>query len=48
MEGLARILKFAPVVTYRNIDSTVTDRVFSISKAKKELGYTPKKDLRRH
>jgi nucleoside-diphosphate-sugar epimerase len=46
MESLARVFGFAPVVTYRNIESTVADRVFSISKAKKELGYSPKKDLR--
>lgn len=31
-----------PVVTYRNIKSTITDRTFDIKKAKCELGYSPK------
>ncbi len=31
-----------PVVTYRNIKSTITDRTFDISKAKRELGYIPR------
>lgn len=31
----------APVVSRKNIISTITDRVFSISKAKEELHYSP-------
>jgi nucleoside-diphosphate-sugar epimerase len=46
IELLAKIFKFTPIVTYRNIDSTVTDRVFSISKAKEQLGYYPKTSLK--
>jgi len=30
-----------PIVTKRNIEATVTDRVYDISKAKNELGFTP-------
>lgn len=45
LETLAKLFKCTPIVTSRNIESTVTDRVFSISKAKDELGYLPKVDL---
>jgi nucleoside-diphosphate-sugar epimerase len=45
LEMMAKLFKFVPVVTSRNIESTVTDRVFSISKARAELGYLPKVDL---
>jgi nucleoside-diphosphate-sugar epimerase len=45
LEMLAKLFKFTPVVTSRNIESTVTERVFSISKATDELGYVPKVDL---
>lgn len=34
-----------PIVTYRNILSTVTDRTFDITKAKEQLGYQPKVSL---
>jgi len=37
MELLARMSRKTPIVTYKNIDSTVTDRVFSINKAKQQL-----------
>lgn len=30
-----------PVVTYRNIKSTIDDRTFDISKARTQLGYEP-------
>jgi len=42
LESAAKLFRFSPIVTYRNIDSTATDRVFSISKAIKHLGYQPK------
>lgn len=45
LEMIAKLLKFTPIVTSKNIESTVTDRVFSISKATDELGYVPKVDL---
>ena len=35
-----------PVVTVRNIASTVWDREFSIEKARRELGYEPQVDIR--
>lgn len=42
LEKIFIILKKPPIVTYKNIKSTIIDRTFDISKAKKELGYTPK------
>jgi nucleoside-diphosphate-sugar epimerase len=33
-----------PPVTRKNIESTLADRVFSIEKAKRELGFNPEKD----
>ena len=45
LEMMAKLFKFTPIVTSKNIESTVTDRVFSISKATDELGYVPKVDL---
>lgn len=45
IELLANTLRFTPIVTYRNIDSTAFDRVFSISKAENQLGYHPKTSL---
>ncbi len=44
-ELIAKTYGGIPLVNRRNIESTVTDRVFSIEKAKKELGYTPKVNL---
>jgi nucleoside-diphosphate-sugar epimerase len=35
-----------PPVSRKNIESTISDRVFSIDKAKKELGFDPKVDPR--
>ena len=40
-EIIAKLTGKAPVATRQNIASTVWDRVFSIEKAKRELGYTP-------
>ncbi len=40
LEHLYRMLGQEPIVTYRNIRSTVIDRTFDIKKAKK-LGYSP-------
>lgn len=42
LEKIYTLLKRAPIVTYKNIKSTVIDRTFDISKAKKDLGYEPK------
>lgn len=42
LEMAFALLKKEPIVTYRNIKSTVTDRTFLIDKAKQELGYCPK------
>ena len=41
IEQVAWILKVTPIVTRKNIESTVTDRRIDISKAKRELGYRP-------
>ena len=46
IESLAKTFGFTPIVTYQNIDSTATDRVFNISKAKRQLGYNPKTSLK--
>ncbi len=45
-EALARITGRAPIVTRRNIASTVADRVFSIEKAKRQLGFAPRASLK--
>lgn len=44
-ELVGRILGKAPLVTRRNIASTVVDREFSIEKAKNELSYKPSIDF---
>lgn len=41
LETLCNIIKKEPIVTYRNMKSTITDRTFLIDKAKKELNYMP-------
>jgi len=45
IELLARIFNFSPIITRQNIKSTITDRVFSIDKAKRVLGYEQKVSL---
>ena len=45
-ELFARAFKRTPVVTVRNIASTVWDRRISIDKARRELGYEPTADIR--
>jgi farnesol dehydrogenase len=45
LERLAARRGRAPVVTVRNIANTVYDRVFSIDKARRELGYEPAVDV---
>ena len=45
LEMLCHVLKKHPPVTKRNIQSTVTDRVFNVEKAKKELGFKQKVSL---
>lgn len=42
IEKVFSLMGKEPVVTYRNIKSTIVDRTFDISKARKELGYLPK------
>lgn len=44
-EVLGRLTGRAPLATRRNIANTVFDRVFSIEKARRELGYQPAVDL---
>jgi nucleoside-diphosphate-sugar epimerase len=44
-ELTARACKLTPMVTVKNIESTVTDRVFNITKAKEKLRYVPQVDL---
>lgn len=41
VEIISTLLGKEPIVTYRNIKSTVVDRTFDITKAKQELGYLP-------
>jgi nucleoside-diphosphate-sugar epimerase len=45
IELLASIFNFSPIITRQNIKSTITDRVFSIDKAKRELEYKPRVSL---
>ena len=45
-ELVAKLGSSAPVVTRRNVASTVWDREFSILKATRDLGYTPSMDFR--
>ncbi len=44
-ELLGKVTGKAPIATRRNIANTVYDRVFSIEKARRELGYEPSVDL---
>jgi dihydroflavonol-4-reductase len=41
IEWMSKILGKSPLVTRKNIESTIADRVFSIEKAKRELGFEP-------
>lgn len=45
VEGLAKLLKKTPIVTYRNMKSTVNNRTFDISKARRELHFEPEIDM---
>lgn len=45
IEIVSQLMNKQPIVTYKNMDSTITDRFFDISKAKRELGYDPKVTL---
>ena len=42
LEKLCTVLKKEPIVSSQNIRSTIADRTFDITKAKRELGYSPK------
>jgi nucleoside-diphosphate-sugar epimerase len=46
LEILGKLTGKPPIATRKNIASTVWDREFSIAKAKKELGYSPKVSFR--
>lgn len=41
-ENLFNLLGIRPIVTRKNIEATITDRIYDISKAKKEIGFDPK------
>jgi len=45
-EAICRPLRIEPPIYRRRIDFFIKDRAFDISKAKKELGYQPKVDLK--
>jgi nucleoside-diphosphate-sugar epimerase len=45
-ERLFILLGKTPIVTRRNIEMTIQDRIYDISKAKKEIGYEPKVSMR--
>jgi nucleoside-diphosphate-sugar epimerase len=45
-EMISKVTGRAPVVTRRNIASTVWDREFSIEKARRDLGYNPRVNFR--
>ncbi|UCE19705.1 MAG: NAD-dependent epimerase/dehydratase family protein [Gemmatimonadota bacterium] len=47
LEGVSTIYRRDPIVSRKNIISTVTGRVFDIHKAQTELSYHPNEDLRR-
>ena len=44
IEKLSNLIGVSPFVARKNIESTLTDRVFSIEKAEKELGFNPRID----
>jgi nucleoside-diphosphate-sugar epimerase len=46
LEILGKLTGKPPIATRKNIASTVWDREFSIAKAKRELGYSPKVSFR--
>ena len=44
MENVFKLVGKAPPISRKNIESTLADRVFSIDKAEKELGFRPRVD----
>lgn len=46
-ERLLTMLGKTPIVTKRNIQMTIQDRVYDISKARKEIGYNPEMTMER-
>jgi dihydroflavonol-4-reductase len=44
VESLCRIVGKPPPVTYKNIESTLADRAFSVAKAQRELGFSTRID----
>jgi len=44
LENAAHITKTPPIVTTRNIQSTIADRIFSIDKARKDFDYKPREE----
>jgi farnesol dehydrogenase len=45
IQHISSLLGIKPILTLQRIDSMTTNRIFNISKAKKELGWTPQTDL---
>ena len=46
-ERFFNLIGKTPIVTKRNILMTIQDRVYDISKAKKEIGYKPEMTMER-
>lgn len=44
-EVILNFFQKKPIVTRKNIEATITDRIYDINKAKEELGYEPKISL---
>ena len=47
IESLCRLFGIPPFIARKNIESTLADRVFSIEKAQRELGFNPSVDPER-
>lgn len=46
-ERFFNYIRKPPIVTRKNIEATITDRVYDISKAKNEIGYEPEMPMRK-
>jgi nucleoside-diphosphate-sugar epimerase len=44
IEKISLVVDRPPFVSRKNMESTLADRVFSIEKAKRDLGYSPRVD----
>jgi nucleoside-diphosphate-sugar epimerase len=47
IETLCKLFGKSPFITRKNIESTLADRIFSIEKARRELGFNPSIDLKK-